>query len=318
MGKDSSEIWFEIRPINWACNPDVDFSLDALKTYVSLMGIGSLQSTDVAADVTLRHYSHEHIARRVFADDSPKAEVARYLNARKILESHGLVESDESGTMAIMTANGLPYRASVKKGYKNERTLIGSFMRLKAGMFIDNRGSRSSRLATLTPEELLLLLILFQGSRWVFGGVHQEYVSKSSAGKIVFGTLVKDMWANAMTADQGHGCVEEKKTEAVLESLISKQHFAWGKVLLDSVRNAGGFSVSSQRVVVLTNDPRHPSHSREPERAPAKLVDVLIPCYGYPMSRYQPDLVKMIQRGQLSFEGLDYASAQIFGVTRWA
>jgi hypothetical protein len=330
VGKDSSDIWFEIRPINWACDPDVDFSLDALKVYVALAGIGSLTTHGADTDAVVRPYSDEQIAKRVFADDSPKSEKTRYLLARRILESNGLVEVAKDGTIGIKTAIGLPYRRSVKLGYsapkenaddssveRNERAGIGKFIRLKAGMFLDNDAKRSSRLSALNPEEVLLLLILFQGARWVFGGVHQEYVSLSPKGSVVFGTLVTDMWNNAIASDESHGCIEEEDIQAVLESLITKGHFVWGRVLMDKARNAGGMSVSSQRVVVLRNDPRHPSNSGNPTMSPTNLVNVLIPCYGYPMSRYQPDLVKLIQEGQLKFEGVDYSTAQIFGVTRW-
>ena len=330
MGTDSSDIWFEIRPINWACDPDVDFSLDALKVYVALAGIGSLTTHGADTDVVLRPYSDEQIARRVFADDSPNTEKPRYLLARRILESNGLVEVAKDGNIAIKTVSGLPYRRSVKLGYKapkddeddssvesNERAGIGKFIRLKAGMFLDNEGKRPSHLSVLNPEEVLLLLILFQGARWVFGGVHQEYVSLSPAGSVIFGTLVTDMWNNAVLSDESHGCMREKDIHAVLESLITKGHFVWGKVLMDKARNAGGMSVSSQRVVVLRNDPRHPSNSNDPSRNPTKPVSVLLPCYGYPMSRYQPDLVKLIQDGQLAFEGVDYSTSQVFGVTRW-
>lgn len=330
MGTDSLDIWFEIRPINWACDPDVDFSLDALKLYVALAGIGSLTTHGADTDVAVRPYSDEQVARRVFADDSPKSEKARYLRARRILESNGLVETAKDGTIAIKTVSGLPYRRSLKLGYKapkdgeddssverNERAGIGKFIRLKAGMFLDNEGKRPSRISALNPEEVLLLLILFQGARWVFGGVHQEYVSLSPKGSVVIGTLVTDMWNNAIASDKPHGCMEEKDIQAVLESLITKGHFVWGRAFMDKARNAGGMSVSSQRVVVLRNDPRHPSNSSDPTRNPTKPVSVLIPCYGYPMGRYQPTLVRLIQEGQLSFEGLEYSTAQIFGVTRW-
>ncbi|MBN2822410.1 MAG: hypothetical protein JXR33_04390 [Coriobacteriia bacterium] len=330
VGTDTTGIWFEIRPINWACSPDVDFSLDALKVYVALVGMGNLTTHGAENDVVVRPYSDEQIAKKVFADDSPKSEKARYLLARRILESIGLVEVAKDGTIAIKTARGLPYRKSVKLGYKapkedeaggssaegNERKNIGKFVMLKDGMFLDRGGKRSSRLSVLNPEEVLLLLILFQGARWVFGGVHQEYVSLSPKGSVTFGTLVMDMWNNAIASDESHGCMQEKDIHAVLESLIAEGHLVWGRVLMDKARQAGGMSVSSQRTVVLRDDPRHPSNSNDPSRNPTKLVNVLIPCYGYP-SGYQTDLVKLIQRGQLDFEGVDYATTQVFGVTRW-
>jgi hypothetical protein len=240
------------------------------------------------------------------------------------------VEVAKDGTVTIKTARGLPYRKSLRDGYTapreddeedssgegNERKGIGKFVRLKDGMFLDNQGKRHSRLSVLNPEEVLLLLILFQGARWVFGGVHQEYVSLSPTGSVVFGTLVTDMWNNAVLSDESHGCIREKDIHVVLESLIGKGHFVWGRVLMDKARQAGGRSVSSQRTVVLRDDPRHPSHSSDPSKNPTKLVNVLIPCYGYP-SGYQTDLVKLIRIGQLDFVGVDYSATQVFGVTRW-
>lgn len=314
------DIWFEVRPIHWACDPEVDFSLDALKLYISLLGYGGQQASDAKQDIVIRPYSRDDLARRVFADSDSKTPLPRFLHALEQLKKSGVVKA-KGDEFTLLTVRGLPYRLATSDGYPThkEKMMICSWLRLKAGMFKNKVGAKVSWISILTPEELLLLVILFQGSRWVFGGVHQEYV-RIKGNSVVFGTLVNDMWDTATESDVAYGCMAEKRIERVLESLIDKGHFAWATTLLDFARAGLGRKASGQKTVVLKSDSRHPRFSSKEKTVVARTEQlttrVLIPCFGFPLGKYQPNFVKMLRNKELVFKFDSSNVVAPFGVTR--
>lgn len=314
---NTKDFWFPIRPFQWLAEPDEQFSLDTLKTYLGLCCIGASRTHTADEEVTFTTTFIVNAATRVFADENgQKSPAARFKQSVKDLENRGLL-TKAGDHYHLAGAAGEPYIRSVRTDRSR-----GNFLMAKC-LFCDTRADDSpAPILLLDSEEAFVLLLLYQGTRWVWGGVHNQYVQVRSGGAVMIGALIEEMLAAARESDKANhfGLTTERTPAEIVQSLIDKGYFVWLKTLLAHASNKRGDKLSTQRTVVLSPDQRHGEAVRN-----RLYGDVLVPCYGYSLASMQPEIVKAIYAHDLVYYDTtgtalsfsDCAALKLWGVARW-
>lgn len=314
---NTKDFWFPIRPFQWLAEPDENFSLDAFRAYMALCCIGAGRTITADEEVSFSPLFITHAVPRVFINENGrKHPTARFKLAIRALEERGLLNRAED-RYHLSGVAGEPYRRSVRTDRKR-----GNFLMAKCVLGDQRTDGSPAPLLLLDPEETLLLSLLYHGARWVWGGVHNQYVQLSSGGTVIVGAVVEELLTATRRSDKanGYGLTTTRTSGQIVQSLIDKGFFVWLKALLAHVSNKGGEKLSTQRTVVLSRDLRHGEAVRN-----ELYGDVLVPRYGYSLASLQPEIVKAVYAHDLVYYDpngtalsfADCATLKLWGVDRW-
>lgn len=314
---NTRDFWLPIRLFQWLAEEAEQFSLDAFKTYIALCSIGASRAISAGDEVVLSPLRLERAATRVFAEESEgKHPSARLRHALDRLIDKGLLTERADGFLLCGTA-GEAYCRSVSRNPKR-----GNFIMAKALFHEPRKDGAPAPILDLDSEEILLLMLLYQGTRWAWGGVHGQYAKHDEASGGILGTAVTELFQGARVSDKKNnfGTSTSRTDSEVLQSLIEKGYFSWQRVLLAHASNRLGDKLSTQRTVVFRSDMRF-GRANEAEG----LSTVLVPRYGYTLGNYQSQIVKAIYSGELEYYDTadkrlsfrDCAALKLWGVDRW-
>lgn len=235
---------------------------DAVKGAVNLGILKRLGLVREAYTEKKHDVSYSVAPRKVREDEKETEEQARdYTNWRmyeKYVEKYGDTEPEDfmKRLWSVSRCDGKPWN----KNLPNDG--VKQYIRLDWLLFQREGGKKTDEFMSLTPEELFLMILLYQGTRpFLTCSVHPTYIDRKTSGTVLIGETVRNMCEAAGF---------KTPIEEVLTSLIARGYFTWISLPLasqDAGKGGGGLSARANSLTVVANyDARHPNNLIHPKK----------------------------------------------------